>query len=283
MDEILARLDDHRDKPDERSTSKLWQQFVEDYIPEDGPFNDNLAPGGNGSRFQNRSFADGGYLNNKPFSYAIEEIGARMGDLPSERKLVYVEPSPESLRDTPPPENKPEFIDNSIDAAFSLPGYQTIREDLWRVVERNRLVTRVQEIVSQSENELKTFAENQLSEIIKKLDPSFRAYEGLRVKAVTDELALMATRALGGDDSGDDLRAIYYLTRAWREEKTEGGSPLDGDSFLNQYDLSFRIRRFRLLLTKLDLLHIGGEKARTVLTTAFAPGPIPDETDLRAG
>jgi hypothetical protein len=59
MDEILARLDDHRDKPDERSTSKLWQQFVEDYIPEDGPFNDNSAPGGNGSRFQNRSFADG--------------------------------------------------------------------------------------------------------------------------------------------------------------------------------------------------------------------------------
>ena len=41
-----------------------------------------------------RPFADGGYLDNKPFSYAIDMLGTHHAALPVDRKLLYVEPSP---------------------------------------------------------------------------------------------------------------------------------------------------------------------------------------------
>jgi len=42
--------------------------------------------------FTKRPLADGGYLNNKPFSFAIETIRSRQSDLPVRRKLLYLDP-----------------------------------------------------------------------------------------------------------------------------------------------------------------------------------------------
>lgn len=39
-------------------------------------------------------FADGGYLDNKPFSFVIDEILRRQETLPVDRKLFYLEPAP---------------------------------------------------------------------------------------------------------------------------------------------------------------------------------------------
>jgi hypothetical protein len=40
-----------------------------------------------------RPFIDGGFLDNKPFSHAVEALSQRIGELPAVRKLVYIEPS----------------------------------------------------------------------------------------------------------------------------------------------------------------------------------------------
>jgi hypothetical protein len=85
-----------------------------------------------------RTFIDGEFLDNKPFSHAVEALSQRIGELPAVRKLVYIEPSPDS-----PSVGKTSWL-----AALRLRSEQTIREDLQRVIERNRLIERVQEITS---------------------------------------------------------------------------------------------------------------------------------------
>ena len=72
------------------SDSKLWQRFYRDY----------LDPRGVSTvRFPKRAFGDGGYLDNKPFSYATEALMNRNADVPVDRKLIYIEPSPEHPED----------------------------------------------------------------------------------------------------------------------------------------------------------------------------------------
>src|SRR6185369_8838699 len=92
-------------------------------------------------------FADGGYLDNKPFTYATETVARRQADLLITRKLIYIEPSPEHPEEQPDLDGKPDAIDNVSAALLSLPRYETIREDLQRVREHNRLVERVNSIL----------------------------------------------------------------------------------------------------------------------------------------
>lgn len=49
--------------------------------------------------FAVRSFGDGGYLDNKPFTYAIQTIKKRHALLPVDRKLIYIEPAPETFKE----------------------------------------------------------------------------------------------------------------------------------------------------------------------------------------
>jgi hypothetical protein len=106
-------------------------------------------------RWRNRAFGDGGYLDNKPFSYVVDALSWRLGVLPMERKLIYVEPAPthpEGERQTY--ENKPDAIENAFRALFAIPQDQTIREDMETVLARNRRIERVERIVRQVEADI---------------------------------------------------------------------------------------------------------------------------------
>ena len=48
-----------------------------------------------------RAFSDGGCLDNKPFTHAIQALSQRSSDLPVTRKLMYVEPSPDDAEKQP--------------------------------------------------------------------------------------------------------------------------------------------------------------------------------------
>src|SRR6185436_11842919 len=86
-------------------------------------------------------------LDNKPFTYAVETVARRQADLLITRKLIYIEPSPEHPEEQPDAEGKPDAIENVGAALLSLPRYETIREDLQRLREHNRLVERVNNIL----------------------------------------------------------------------------------------------------------------------------------------
>jgi hypothetical protein len=84
-------------------------------------------------------FIDGGVLDNKPFSYTIQQIWNRTATRPVERKLFYVEPDPERLDPARrrSPAQVPSVVQAAMDALLGIPGYESIAEDLEHIVRRN--------------------------------------------------------------------------------------------------------------------------------------------------
>ena len=142
IDDVIETFPDYQDKQSCRADSPDWKQFYEAYTESTAILNKNV-------QFKQRAFGDGGYLDNKPFSYAIDTLTSRTADIPVERKLIYIEPSPDHPEDRPEREGDPNVIENVMAALFSIPQYETIREDLQRVLERNRIIQRVSRILKQ--------------------------------------------------------------------------------------------------------------------------------------
>ena len=148
IDEVLNLFGEYRKESVSKSDSKIWQRFFKEELdPESG---DPVRP----PRFAQRSFGDGGYLDNKPFGYAIETLMRRHSEVPVDRKLIYIEPSPEHIDAEPTTFGKPNALQNVKAAVLDLPMYETIREDLQRLLDRNRLIERVNSIISLIERDV---------------------------------------------------------------------------------------------------------------------------------
>ena len=247
-----------------------------------------------------RAFGDGGYLDNKPFSYVADVLARRVADVPIERKLLYVEPSPQRLDPAamaPAPADQPDALSNSIAALTSIPMYETIREDLQAVLKRNRRIERVERIVRLGEADiergLRQAGENErrvlagrdwasltLREQLAIHGTAFAPYLRLRVVAVTDILADRLAERWAIDSDSDYHYALRALVRAWRESQfddagSEGRATVN--AFLVAYDLDYRLRRLGLLLRKTDqLIRIYGKyRARAGMEGgAAAPPPV---------
>ncbi len=224
-----------------------WEQFFPDYR----------------KGFAARGFGDGGYLDNKPFTHAIQALSQRSSDLPVARKLMYVEPSPDQP-DSNDPAAPPDFVQNTLDALLTLPREETIREDLERVLERNRLIERVQEITSHVDADIagwtagrvggEEYQRRTLAEEIHDRGPGYAGYHRLKVRAVTDDLAAML-----GQPSG--------VVDAWRRTHYSEQDPERSESrFLLEFDLGYRERRLRFLLRKLSDPGIKRELIRIAAT-----------------
>jgi patatin-related protein len=220
------------------SESERWQKYYTNYL-------EGIFPGA--TRFPQRSFGDGGYLNNAPFSYAVDTLLTREADVPVHRKLFYVEPSPQHPEEQPPRTEKPDAIENSIAALVTIPGYQTIRNDLMRVLDRNAAVTKVQKTMSEVESGLQLELEKtrevftagcEQQEIWFQAELSYQGYYRMRTAEVTDGLALMVARMRSIDEGSALFIALRSLIRAMREREygidhrcrppavQSGGSPI---------------------------------------------------------
>jgi patatin-related protein len=277
IDEVLETLPNYRDKKEFKSDSQKWTRYFSEMLdPQTG------APN---LRFAKRSFGDGGYLDNKPFSYAIDALVKRQSDVPVDRRLIYVEPSPEHPEDIPERDKKPDALENVKKALLDLPTYETIREDLQKVLQRNLLIDRVQSITSGIEKDvnellpaqlrerLKTFreldkpagetpvpeepmwAQRNLTAMVKEKGRSFLSYRKLRISAVTNEIAQLLARLLNFDADSDQLLAIRCLVRAWRETNYFDDRDPTLNQFLTDFDLAHRIRRLNFIRERIDRLY----------------------------
>src|SRR5215217_2263034 len=177
--------------------------------------------------FSERAFVDGGYLDNKPFSYAIDALASRSSRVPVDRKLIYVEPSPEHIEDQR--RDVPNAIENASAALSSLPRYEPIREDLQRLLHRNRLVERMESINSNVEEDVRhgklrkkpvrdeRFGEQDLKKMIAVEGVAYGGYHRLKVEAVSDDIVGMISSSAEFDVDSDEFFAVRYLVRAWRK------------------------------------------------------------------
>src|SRR5215213_7101353 len=145
IDEVLDRFPEYDDKDARQTLIDEWKSF----------FKENANPlTGRKIEFGKRSYGDGGILDNKPFSFATETLLRRDAPVVVDRKLIYIEPSPEHPEDEPPRTEKYQALENVKAALLDLPTYETVREDLQRVMDRNEMIKRVNRITYAIERDL---------------------------------------------------------------------------------------------------------------------------------
>ena len=251
--------------------AKELRDFYRDYLLQRAG-NANKDPEALAKAFQGVWFVDGGTLDNKPFSFVVEELPLRHADTFVDRKLLYIEPSPELSEFRDAPEKRPQIVSNAAAALSSLPRYETIVQDLNRLLERNRLVERLDNIMRGMEQDiiygslqrqtreefLKLLQDpEKLKEWLKSKGSSWGSYLRLRVGEVTDDLTLLVARAAGFSEESDEFLAIRYLVRQWRDTNYDPHME-DGKrsqlQFLVEFDLLWAMRRIRFVLKKLNEL-----------------------------
>jgi patatin-related protein len=245
---------------------KFFQEFVRFGAPAaDRPLGVTRLP------FTKRPLADGGYLNNKPFSFAIDTIRFRGSHLPVRRKLLFLDPFPELKSTLEEQRSDFNFVENSVLAASALPRYQTIREDIERLNSHNRQIRKAQMLLQEVEQDLpklveecltkrrpeksRNFQGSSLDGLIKLYGQCYVTYHRLCVSATTDDLTLLFTRLFGFNEDSDALYAIRMLIHAWRQDtysaQGEGDKKTETD-FLWTFDLGYRIRRLEYLRDEID-------------------------------
>ncbi|HEU0084203.1 MAG TPA: patatin-like protein, partial [Bradyrhizobium sp.] len=249
---------------------RAWKSFFT------GLSSDDMAK----DRWSSRAFGDGGYLDNKPFSYVVDALSWRLGDLPMERKLIYVEPAPahpETDRQVEP--EKPDALENAFAALNTIPQYETIREDLEAVLARNRRIERVERLVRQVEADIETsevdpfkrlklidgkvpnWSSLDMARMIDYYGVAFLPYRRLRLTTVTDDIADRLAVWWNIDRRSDRFYALKAMTRVWREgnyyeneSQRKPGQSASINKFLDDYDIKYRLRRAGFLLRKVHQL-----------------------------
>lgn len=229
--------------------------------------------------FHQRSYGDGGYLDNKPFSYATETLLRRDAPVVVDRKLIYIEPSPEHPEDEPPRKQKYQALENVKAALLDLPTYETIREDLQRVMDRNELIKRVNRITTAIERDLDNqnkwsrpvlesgeWASLDLAGLVSKFGVYYLPYRRLRISSTTDDLAKLVARLLDLNPQSAQFTAVRHLIHAWRAEMYPDYHPADetkeehaatptASQFLIDFDFQYWLRRLNFIRGKIDQLY----------------------------
>ncbi len=240
---------------------KSWQRFHKDY---------NREP----DSIDLHSFGDGGYLDNKPFSYITETLQRRRADTPVDRRLFYIEPAPEHQRQDDASNNeRPDAVENVAAALVSLPRYETIRDDLLQLKARNDLIERTNSILRQIERsrggigKLKVWGAKgldwsgkYLDELISDYGAGYAAYHQLRVADTLDEFALAFARNIGMEEEGRSFNLLRQIFEEWRREKYSSNSKdkrCTENDLLFRLDLSWRVRRLHFLTNLIDDILFG--------------------------
>src|SRR6266508_285667 len=258
----------------EKTFEENWHKYSIDYS----------RAGIGKSDFDAIPFGDGGYLDNKPFSYATNTIANRQSELPVDRKLIYIEPVPEHLEEQQKKE-PPDALENIGLALFALPRAETIREDIQLIKERNQIIQRarsyqnfaIEGLLSDLphndeatgtrpiENRLanwkstgsRKWPDMDLNQSVRKYGTTYYSYHHVRVAMVTDDISRLITRSIGFDENSDQLTAIRLLVRVWRDKKysrnSEEGKETE-NKFMYRVDIGYRIRRLRFVLQLFDRL-----------------------------
>lgn len=272
INEVLDRCPEFDDKVARQNLIDGWKSFFKS------------DPGGQKIEFGTRSYTDGGVLDNKPFSFATETLLRRDAPVAVDRKLIYIEPSPEHPEDEPPRTDRYQALENVKAALLDLPAYETIREDLERVMDRNELIKRVSRITYAIERDLDQSAWSRpslepgewerldLAGMVRKFGIYYIPYRRLRISSTTDELAKLVARSLSLNPESSQFIAVRHLIHAWREQRypdyhrqpqdaklpkkgEEKPAPDISNRFLINFDFKYWVRRLTFLRSKIDQLY----------------------------
>jgi patatin-related protein len=221
-------------------------------------------------------FVDGGVLDNRPFSPAIEAIRGKPAEVEVERTLIYLDPDP--APPLPRAEGKlPDVLQTVAGAIAGLPRKQPILDSLLEVQRMNTHVAALQEVIRASFQEvaaevLRTVSEPpgtahpQLADDERRLHVAARervqigypTYMRLRIGAMLNHLATVSSVVC--DYPSDSTHAMLVLA-AWQEwgAQTELlGQSLAAEGepqLLRAIDVEFSRRRFHFTLAGVNWIY----------------------------
>ncbi len=206
------------------STRTAWHHYLHDWSASKSPHDFVLV--------------DGGVIDNKPFTHTLNAIYARTTEREVDRKLVFCEPDPENFE---PVVNKvPDFGEVVVAALSTLPGYETIADDLQNLADHNARVASYQELVR-----------NLAKLDLPKQSPKFRTEFYLRARTIgySEELLSEVIGARQGyararrDADGRPLDAERTTLEALAREVRDTTKTAVTEQFLHDFDVGFRKRR----------------------------------------
>jgi patatin-related protein len=246
-----------------RSTSSFPVAFepvrLEDVEELEPPGGDQAGPETWMREYENPQevyFADGGYLDNKPFSYATDALRRRRADVPVTRRLLYVEPDPASdpENEQPPRERRDPY--QNLGDMLSLPRSEPIRQDIATVAERNGVVRRLRLLEKVAEEAIgRDLAERANGHGAARTDPVHDAYLDLRTSDALDQLARLAADMLELDDDA---------ASAFRDGLGEDARWHVVEGALRDYDVGFEQRRLSFLHDRINELQRGDPRPETL-------------------
>ena len=219
-----------------------------------------------------RYFVDGGIVNNKPFSAAIQALGQRPADRQVNRHIVYIEPDPHVAESSDT--GRPLSYLGTLQAALStIPRNQPIVEQLAEIIEQDKRVQANRRIIEAYEPRVMAMVgELERRHSRQDLSADLIAYLRLGVAEQADDEMGLAFEAY-------EQRRIWRLTEALMEEwvvlaeqphlqstrsamtssieqwwaEVEGVSRRDMQAdFLDRFDVTFRIRRLQFVIRRLN-------------------------------
>ncbi|MBM3946764.1 MAG: patatin-like protein, partial [SAR202 cluster bacterium] len=182
--------------------------------------------------------ADGGILDNKPFTSMLRIIFTRSAQGRVDRVVLYVEPDPEPVG-TPAskPRSKPDFLTVAGLAASGIPRYESIDQDLRAVQEHNRRVERLQgSLRKAAPAEDETVANpNQFWGQLRK-QHTWQVYHHLKLDDLKRQLGDTFAAGVGKEQT--------HLHRAFLDELDARTSTDEAQgTFLSVFDLQYQARR----------------------------------------
>lgn len=230
-----------------------------------------------------RHFVDGGIVNNKPFSAAIEALHHRPADRAVDRCIVYIEPIP-NPGDKQDPKQFLKFFGTIRAAISTIPRNQPILSELNEVAERDanarinqrlidsnrdridQLVGDARKIIDRAANlgaptrttdspqaehlralriAMRTTAQTQMG-------VAFEAYNQRRVWRLSEGLISEWQMLLPGLESQDTELAMVETVEHWLAEEIDPSNEYPHAVFLNRFDVTYRVRRLQFVIRSIN-------------------------------
>lgn len=232
-------------------------------------------------------FVDGGVLDNKPFSAALEAIKSRPAGGEVDRRLLYIEPDPGAENEEEPDGRRPGWLATVVGGYAGIPRKEPILDDLDGIARRNADVERVRDIVESTFGQVRQRV-REISDAGDRSDPNgmpvigldrlsamrrslmdavekeaglaYPTYLRLRLRMVIEDCAGLIAARLCYPPGSTHRHFVRRVLRAWAAESgLLGEGPVATDpvrQFLEAFDLAYEERHLRFVIAALSWWYV---------------------------
>lgn len=223
------------------------------------------------------ALVDGAVLVNRPFAQAIDVLRDRPARREVDRRFVYIDPSPDHMRIAPKGGRTVGFFSAIFGSLSSIPREQPIRDNLEVLERQSRQRARLRAIVDALRPEIEETVESLFGRTLffdwpnqrrltawrnkaqqaaaERAGFAFHGYAQTKLSGIVADLACLIQQASPQSATEADVEQALWRHLAEngldRLSALRGGATPEAVAFFRTHDLSFRIRRLKLLARRL--------------------------------